>query len=486
LQSSINSSQSSSSGTPPTRAKSNSDSIPTAHLPAPTTRVQSSTLNSSSSSQPETTPNQPSEPNGAIRTPMTVSAPSGGYNKRPASGGTGALKFGNTSDSPARGMITLYSNRVVPSPELLGWKPQFSLEHTFRKPTMTRSVGTSSSLPSSTSSVTPGYPLSVQNRPLSNSASAGSAHYSPMTHSGNVNPSYPLPLYSGQSTMPTTTHSSNMVHSGSGRAIGHSGTTALQPVGQHGQPSPGPYSAPVSPSYPATPGAHGYNVSPSGSYHMVPGSHGSGHVSLASSAHHTPNGHKHSSSAGSSHSMSHGHAGLSHSVSNPHSPQPTSYHYPPQSGYNSLAGSSSTSGGTTLTSTSSGTSYTTPVGYPPSGSNVYYAPPTTMGSHYNPTSGPNNLKLSYPPSTGPISPTYAPLSPTPSDYPKQPYYPPQSQQSSTPYHAPSQSQQPTHASSQYTKPLPKLPAPSYNKPLPAVPTSNYKDATPKAGYPPTY
>lgn len=388
-----------------------------------------------------------------------------------------------------RSTITLYSNRVIPSPELLGWKPQFTLEHTFRQPSNTNR--SSSTLSSSNSSTANNYPGGYR----SLNTSFSSTPYAPTNAFGPPNPPSPTG-YSAYNVSPPLPSGGSLSQSAPTHKVGpaqHPPSSGHRPPSNYGLSSS--YSASSSSGYMqqgSNYGGHMNNMAPGPLQAQPPNSH----LGIGQSSHLPAN---QSNGYSMGHNSGHGRPGLSlsggtHHVSNlatssgiyPHpggsSSAPAGYL--PSGSYANLSGSSSIPVSPNSNS-----------GYPSSNSPLYpnsstssMQPMSSQSTGYYPSIGQSTgyqpgLKVSYPP----VSNGYPPMSPTPSDYPSQPYYPSQPSQQLPSYMMtqplPTQSQYVVPPSN-YNKPLPNVPATStnYQKPLPAVPNP----ATKKTGYPPIY
>ena len=397
------------------------------------------------------------------------------------------IRFGNTSDTPLRSNITLYSTRVVPSSELMGWQPQFHMEHTFKRSRM------SSSAPSRASPVHMMGPGGN-----GNNNGPGNGGYPP--DSNNKGPHHPSPY-----------NAALQGHGGLSHSMGAPGTSpytmrgpppqqpSMQPSPHHGvpyQPSNGPSPQNRGPSLnnsAATGGVSyhspqlGYPPSTAPSPHVQP------HSGYKPSAH-ANNQPQNPFVVGGmpyppGHGMVHGvgapnYGGVpshqpSHNAISPSNP-PMSYPMQPQGNTKPTLQQSVKSKSPTSPQSSSG---------------------SIPSPNAQPTKAPGQLSKSQPPSnklqpqanvspqggyspqpvqnySAPSYPTYAPA---PANYPSQ-YFTPG-------YHAAPQSSHPPASvtSSTYTKPLPNLPPSSvtsstYTKPLPAIPESSSR----KSYAPPSY
>lgn len=111
----------------------------------------------------------------------------------------GSTRFGNTTNSPMRSNIVLYSNRVVACQDLLGWKPQFYAEHTFKSSRMTssapaRAISAAPTSPLGNSSAYPNNNRDMGNNNHNKSQLSQSMHYQPQ-HQPQRNVSLPTGLH---------------------------------------------------------------------------------------------------------------------------------------------------------------------------------------------------------------------------------------------------------------------------------------------------
>jgi hypothetical protein len=241
----------------------------------------------------------------------------------------------NPTGSPAFGTITLYSSRVVPG-DFQGWKPQFSLEHSFRRssrlassgPAQLSNAGTqmsqmgsrmqqSQGLPSSSSPVNAPYG-GDQRRSTSVSGPPRSSH-SP----------HPPPLHSSGHAPTSSGHHQGGNHGGTMHAPSSHG---MSHISGHG-PSPPSYS--MGNNMPQQQGYSPQQQQPMGGNVMAPSSHhhmlgqsgpiGFGHASSSHSIGGTPSHHKVASSGGIP-------SGHSHSAVTPPGYPPGSTPFQPNSG----------------------------------------------------------------------------------------------------------------------------------------------------------
>lgn len=427
-----------------------------------------------SASSAPTLSKRPKEGNGTV-SPSSSS---------PSVHATQNTRFGNTSDTPLRGNITLYSTRVIPSSELMGWQPQFHLEHVFKRSRM------SSSAPSR------GSPVHM----MGNNNMSASGPYPPPEKNGNngnhnMVPQQPSSPYGP----PHGGHNGLSVSMGAPGASPYALRSPQQAPTSHSHPHlGGPYQQPSSAGGPPGPGRslnqsagtyHGPHGHASGSYAPQTQNVPSPHMQQQYKPSGTPNQPQNPFSMGGGmlyqppqmHGMApnygvpspYQHPGHSPgSQQQPQQPQQQPSGYAPQQAKSGLQLSGKSISPTSPQSPQVLTHQQQPQQQPsnnggaplqqhPQQQHTYQQQPQAVSSPY--------ATQPYPLYTAP----YAPVTP-------QQYYPPS-------YAAPSHQQPPSSVtSSTYTKPLPHLPSAvtssTYVKPLPAIPETNPRKSYGPSGY----
>lgn len=183
---------------------------------------------------------------------------------------SGPTRFGNTSESPMRATVNLYSNRVVPSQDLLGWKPQFSLERSFQRPNPRPSSIHSGYNGGNTYQHPSSEPTRFQGRSSGSyyPASPASQALPPLGYAPNSSGSYPSSLQSPTGYPPAR----QMSQSGS-MPVSHSGTPSLSSSGYH--------PTTTSSSYSSSTGLSANQTSSYGSVQPSFGAPGNGQLSIS-------------------------------------------------------------------------------------------------------------------------------------------------------------------------------------------------------------
>lgn len=396
-------------------------------------------------------------------------------------------RFGNTCETPLRGNITLYSARVIPSSELLGWKPQFHMEHTFKRSRM------SSSAPSRASPVHMSQSGGVY-PPENNNGNGGS------NNTGNHMPHSPQTHYGG-----------NHGHSGLSVSMGTPGTspytmrsphTQQQPMqGSHGHHAPSyqqPSGGGLSASQGRTP-LNNSSVTSSGSIGYGPHGIMYAPTSNAPTSHMQPQGYKPMQVNNQPQNpFSHGGMGFQ--------PVHAMVHGGNNNNYQPAAHQHS---GHSVSPTQAPNSYSVPQNQPNQQNNKQglsqsaksKSPTSPQVAQQSPQQAP--VQQQPPPNTTPVmlpqqslhTSGYQPQQPMQATYGVQQFQYPAAHNTNygaphfyaQPYPSPQSSHPPSSVtSSTYTKPLPTLPQSSftsstYPKPLPAIPEANSRKS-----YAPSY
>lgn len=388
-------------------------------------------------------------------------------------------RFGNTCDTPLRSNITLYSTRVIPSSELLGWKPQFHMEHTFKRSRM------SSSAPSRGSPVHMGqsggiYPPENNNGNNGNTNNGSNMPHSPQTHYGGNHGHSGLSVSMGApSSSPYTMRSSHAQQQPMQASHGHHAPSYQPPSGSGLSASQG--RTPLNNSSGNSSGSIGYHTPHGIMYAPSPN---------APTPHMQPQGYKTPMQVNNQpqNPFSHGGMGFQpvhamvHNGGANNYPTPTTHQHPGHSVSPTQQPSNSYSVPQNQQNNKQGLSQSAKSKSPTSPQIAQQSP--QQAPVQQPTSNVAPMK-----SSQQIMHTsgYQPQQPLQSSYgavPQYPYPPTHAtnygppQYYAQPYHSPQSSHPPSSVtSSTYTKPLPTLPQPSftsstYPKPLPAIPESN--------------